>query len=113
MRALRRIAYDEEEGFFYCEDGTLGTVFECHPLVGANETKAAQFQVLFQQNMPANTMIQVTLWTSPDIGRQVYVMERMRDVMPGGVTSAAQERAASIVRKRGTYLKAHTEKQVS
>ena len=107
------IAYDEDEEFFYCEDGTLGVVFECHPLVGANETRAAQFQVLFQQNMPANTMMQVAMWTSPDIGRQVYIMETMRDIKPGGVASAAQERAASIVRRRGAYLKKHTEEQIS
>ena len=107
------IAYDEEEEFFYCEDGTIGAVFECHPLVGANETKASQFQVLFQQNLPPNTMFQVTLWTSPDVGQTVYVMERLRDAKQGGEPSPAQERAASIVRKRGEYLKRHAERQIS
>ena len=107
------IAYDDEEEFFYCEDGSIGAVFECHPLVGANEKKPAQFQVLFQQNLPPDTMFQITLWTSPDIGQAVYVMERLRDAKPGGETSPAQERAASIVRKRGEFLKKHTEKQIS
>ena len=79
-----------------------------------NEKKPAQFQVLFQQNLPPDTMFQITLWTSPGhrasrlrhgeaAGRQA----RRRDEFP------AQERAASIVRKRGEFLKKHTEKQIS
>ena len=110
---LSVIAYDEDDGFFYCENGSIGTVFDCHPLVGANPSKAQQFQVLFQQDLPANALIQVTLWTSPDIGRTVHLMDEMRKVKPGESLSPARERAASVVGHRGDFLKRHTAEKIS
>ena len=112
-KLLGVIAYDEEDEFFYCEDGTIGVVFDCHPLVGVNPSKATQFQVLFQQDMPPNTLIQITMWTSPDIGTTVYHMNSMRRVKPGEKVSPARERAASVVNHRGAFLKRHTERPIS
>ena len=107
------IAYDDEEEFFYCEDGTIAAVFECHPLTGPNEAKATQMQVLFQQDLPAHMMFQFTLWTSPDIGHTVYEMDQMRKPPPGEQISPTRARAASVVGQRGEYLKRFTEKPVS
>ena len=112
-KLLSVIAYEPQGEYFYCEDGTIGVVFDCRPLVGVNPAKAAQFQVLLQQDLPANTLIQVTLWTSPDVGRTVHHMNELRRVKEGEEVSPARARAASVVNHRGAFLKRHTERPIS
>ena len=61
------LAFNEEDGLFLLEDKSLGFGFLCDPLSGADQAVADRVNVFLNQEWPVDTLIQVSLWTSPDI----------------------------------------------
>lgn len=110
---LSVLAYNEEDHTFYCEDGSLAFAFKCVPLIGANESKAGQLQVLCQQDFPPGTVMQVSLWAGPDIENTTYLMKAMRQPRGNEAVGDGRRIATHLVNKRAEFLKRHTEAPIS
>lgn len=110
---LSPVAYDPDNYSFYCEEGALGCVFRCYPLISANEAKITQLQVLFQGDYPPGTLMQISLWAGPDIERTTYLMKALRKEKEGEHVGEGRRIANAICNRRAEYLKRHTESPIS
>ena len=72
------LAYDHEQHLFLLADTSIGFGFICKPLIGADQSVAARVNVLLNQDWPTETLLQVSLWTSPDIEESLAVMQTRR-----------------------------------
>ncbi len=72
------LAYDPELQVFLLADSSLGFGFLCRPLTGADPSVSARVNVLLNQDWPVDTILQVSLWTSPDIEESLAVMQARR-----------------------------------
>ena len=72
------LAYDAEDGLFLTEDRSLAFGFICQPLSGADPAVADRVNVLLNQDWPVDTLVQVSLWTSPDIDATLALMHVRR-----------------------------------
>ena len=72
------LAYDAEDGLFLTEDRSLAFGFICQPLSGADPAVADRVNVLLNQDWPVDTLLQVSLWTSPDINATLALMQVRR-----------------------------------
>lgn len=72
------LAYAEEEGLFLLEDRSLGFGFLCEPLSGADPAVADRVNVLLNQEWPVDSLVQVSLWTSPDLDATLARMQARR-----------------------------------
>jgi conjugal transfer ATP-binding protein TraC len=72
------LAYDAEDGLFLTEDRSLAFGFICQPLSGADPAVADRVNVLLNQDWPVDTLLQVSLWTSPDIDATLALMQVRR-----------------------------------
>ena len=72
------LAYDAEDGLFLTEDRSLSFGFICQPLSGADPAVADRVNVLLNQDWPVDTLLQVSLWTSPDIDATLALMQVRR-----------------------------------
>ncbi|MEN9680598.1 MAG: hypothetical protein RLZZ627_491 [Pseudomonadota bacterium] len=66
-RLFSALAYAPDEGLFLMEDRSLGFGFLCDPLSGGDRGVSDRVNVFLNQEWPVDTLIQVSLWTSPDI----------------------------------------------
>lgn len=64
---LSVVAYDEESHLYFMSDQSLGFGFMCNPLPGGDDSSADRINTLLNNDWPAGTMLQFTLWTSPDV----------------------------------------------
>ncbi len=65
------LAYEEDTNVFLMDDGYVGTLIECHPMNGVDETTDKMLGALFAINYPDDAFLQVMLWASPDIKMQL------------------------------------------
>ena len=72
------LAYDAEDGLFLTEDRCLAFGFICQPLSGADPAVADRVNVLLNQDWSVDTLLQVSLWTSPDIDAMLALMQARR-----------------------------------
>ena len=72
------LAFNQDNGLFLLDDESLGFGFLCRPLTGADAGDAERLSVLINQDWPAQTLIQVALWSSPDIDAQLARMLMLR-----------------------------------
>ena len=72
------LAYDTDDGLFLLEDKSLGFGFLYQPLPGADPAVADRVNVLLNQEWPVDTLLQVSLWTSPDIDAALALMQARR-----------------------------------
>lgn len=77
-RLFSILAYDAEDGLFLAEDRSLAFGFLCQPLSGADPSVADRVNVLLNQDWPVDTLLQVSLWTSPDIDPILALMQARR-----------------------------------
>jgi conjugal transfer ATP-binding protein TraC len=77
-RLFSILAYDADDGLFLGEDRSLGFGFLCQPLSGADPAVADRVNVLLNQEWPVDTLLQVSLWTSPDIDATLAQMQARR-----------------------------------
>jgi len=107
------LAYDDEGGFFLCDDKTIGFAFMCHPLAGADEKIEQQVNSLLNENYPSNTQMQVISYRSPDINREMYHMMGLRDGFRDPVLSQViSERAAFFQHYTSQKMEIESEKGV-
>ncbi|MBL1263502.1 type IV secretion system protein TraC [Candidatus Methylomicrobium oryzae] len=72
------LAYDPDHQLFLLADASIGFGFICRPLTGADPSVSARVNVLLNQDWPAETLLQVSLWTSPDIEESLAIMQTRR-----------------------------------
>lgn len=110
---LSALAYDPDRHLYFHADGCLGFVFGCYPIVGVDERIVQQLQPLLSQPYPANTVLQISLWTSPDIEDQLLMMRALRAPKGTEPTSSGRRIATGLVDARADYLRYHTQAPVS
>jgi conjugal transfer ATP-binding protein TraC len=72
------LAYDPDHQLFLLADSSIGFGFLCRPLTGADPSVSARVNVLLNQDWPTETLLQVSLWTSPDIEESLAIMQTRR-----------------------------------
>jgi len=72
------LAYDDDHHLLLLADSSIGFGFICRPLTGADHSVSARVNVLLNQDWPTETMLQVSLWTSPDIEEALAIMQTRR-----------------------------------
>lgn len=110
---LSVVAHDPEQGLYFHADGSLGYVFLCYPIVGVDERIVQQLQPLLSQGYPANTIMQISLWPSPDIESELRMMETIRMPKNGEVVGEGRRIATSLVQSRARFLRQHTRVPIS
>ncbi|MFL6600816.1 MAG: type IV secretion system protein TraC [Steroidobacteraceae bacterium] len=110
---LSALAYDPERRLYFHGDGCLGYMFGCYPIVGVDERIIQQLQPLLSQPYPVNTVLQVSLWTSPDIEDQLLMMRALRTPKTSNASSSGRKIATGLVNSRADYLRYHTQEPVS
>ncbi|BFM18815.1 hypothetical protein R50073_49980 (plasmid) [Maricurvus nonylphenolicus] len=95
------LAYDEDASLFLCDDKTLAFGFICSPLTGTDEKIEQQVNSLLNEQYPPNTQMQVILYRSPDINREMYEMMGLRDGFRDSLLS-------QIVTERAAFLQSFT-----
>lgn len=104
---LSILAHDPDSGLYFHADKSLGYVFLCYP-TGVDDRIVQQLQTLLSLSYPANTLMQVSLWASPDIEDDLRVMETIRHPTSNENISAGRRVATSLVRSRANFLRHHT-----
>ncbi len=110
---LSPIAHDPDHGLYFHADGCLGYVVLCYPIVGVDERIVQQLQPLLSQNYPANTILQVSLWPSPDVEEQLLTMQAIRAPKGHEAVSAGRRIATALVQSRAEFLRCHTRVPIS
>lgn len=79
------LAYDDEadHAIFLSADKSLGFGFVCHPLSGVDEAIPERINVLLNQDWPNDTLLQISLWTSPDIEPVIANIQTRREEADG------------------------------
>jgi len=72
------LAYDPDHQLFLLADASIGFGFICRPLTGADPSVSARVNVLLNQDWPTEALLQVSLWTSPDIEESLAIMQTRR-----------------------------------
>ncbi len=113
-RLFSVLAYDREGGLFLMEDRSLGFGFLCQPLSGADPAVADRVNVLLNQEWPVDTLLQVSLWTSPDIDPTLALMQTRRidqqqpfyqDMVRAGVEFLRRGTQAPLESTAGTRIR--------
>jgi len=99
------LAYDEDDHLFLIDDYSIGFGFLCEPLCGADEKIQERMNGLLNQEFPAGTTLQFSLFRSPDINQEIDQMMTLRDEFRDGVLT-------SIIKERAKFLKNHTIKSI-
>lgn len=71
-------AYDEDDKYFLCDDGSVGIGFMCTPLTGRDEKIERQVIAMLNESYPAMTQMQFIWMKSPDIDRQMLDLRLLR-----------------------------------
>ncbi|MCK9172175.1 MAG: type IV secretion system protein TraC [Desulfuromonas thiophila] len=66
------LAFDEENLVFLLEPKSLGFGFICEPLYAIDDSTGDRLNVLLNQDWPVNSVVQFSLWASPDIERYLF-----------------------------------------
>jgi conjugal transfer ATP-binding protein TraC len=105
---LSVLAFDDATGLYFHADGCLGYMILGDPLTGVDDRVVQQLQPLLGQNFPPNSVLQVTLWSSPDVEDQLLRMREIRVPTGKGPVSAGRRLATALVEGRAQYLREHT-----
>jgi len=110
---LSAVAHDPDQGLYFHADGTLGFVFLCYPLIGVDDRIVQQLQPLLSQAYPPNSILQISLWPSPDIESELRMMEMIRVPRNEETLHVGRRIATSLVQSRAKFLREHTKRPIS
>ncbi|GAA4649320.1 IncHI-type conjugal transfer ATPase TrhC [Kistimonas scapharcae] len=96
------IAFDEERNIFFCSDESVAFSFICHPLSGGDDKTSNRVKTLLNNDWPKDTIIQFSLFSSPDINDELTSISRLR---PEGICPIQQEAVLQKLQffRNGTY----------
>ena len=72
-----QLAYAEKENIFLLEPKSLGFGFVCDPIYSMDSSTGDRLNVLLNQDWPVNTIVQFSLWSSPDIESFLYSYDQI------------------------------------
>ena len=87
------LAYEQEYGLYYMEDGMLGFVFELTPMSGADQTTLEQLIGVLSQDWPSGSFLQMHLIPSPDMEDSLCNSVAQRDPSDDLLFTTATRRA--------------------
>lgn len=99
------LSYSEEENIFLMDDKNIGFCFECIPLYGSDEKMQERANSFVNQDFPAQTMIQFSLFRSPDVVAQMNHMLAMRDGYRHPVYT-------QVIEERADFMLKHTHEKL-
>ncbi len=105
---LSLLAYDPVDRLYYLDDAHLGFAFRCYPMLGVDEGRIKQLQVLIAQDFPPDTLMQIALWAGPDIENALSLMNALRAATERGDKIPGQRIARNLVQRRTEFLRKHT-----
>jgi conjugal transfer ATP-binding protein TraC len=92
------LAYDADSHLFLLDDQSLAFGYVCEPLSAGDQSNADRLLVLANLDWPAETLVQVALWTSPDVEENVARMEGLRIDTATSVLRESTRRTAEFLR---------------
>ena len=92
------LAYDPDSQCFLLDDQSLAFGFLCEPLAAADQSHADRLLVLANLDWPADTLVQVCLWTSPDVEERIARMEGLRVNTVDPILRESVRRTAAFLR---------------
>jgi conjugal transfer ATP-binding protein TraC len=95
-KLFSELAYEEEYGLFYMEDGMIGFAVLMNPLTAADQSTLNQMIGTLSQDWPKNSFMQWTLLSSPDIERNLRRMIGMRENANELLFKTVMERASFL-----------------
>lgn len=98
------LAYEEDHGLFYMEDGMIGFALIMSPLTSADSATLNQLIGSLSQDWPKNSFMQWSLISSPDIERNLRQMIGMR--------GNANDLLFKTVMERASFLRDGTSKPI-
>ncbi|WP_296897573.1 type IV secretion system protein TraC [Thiohalocapsa sp.] len=96
------LAFDPETHLFLLDDQTLGAGFLCQPLSFVDQGLFDRLLNLINLEWPQGTLMQIALWTSPDIIEQMTDMENLRLGSYDPLLRSATQRTADFLRAATT-----------
>src|SRR5690554_3330476 len=100
-KLFSELAYEEDHGLFYMEDGMLGFALLMNPLTAADQATLNQLIGSLSQDWPKGSYMQWTLVSSPDLERNLRKMVGMRENANDLLFKTVMERANFL--RQGTY----------
>lgn len=91
--------YDPEPGLYLLEDQSIGFAFLCEPLSFADPAQADRLSVLLNMEWPRDTLMQLMLWASPDVERQLAAMQGLRVQQTNELLRQTTEARAAFLRR--------------
>jgi conjugal transfer ATP-binding protein TraC len=92
------LAYDPDSHLFLLDDQSLAFGYLCEPLSAADQSNADRLLVLGNLDWPPETLLQVALWTSPDVEETVARMEGLRIETATALLRESTRRTAAYLR---------------
>ena len=92
------LAYEPDQQIFVLDDLSLGFGFVCEPLASADRAQADRLSVLMNLDWPAETLVQIALWASPDIEERLARMQALRIGHGDELLRASTQRRAAFLR---------------
>lgn len=106
------LSYERNDGLFFFEDQSIGFGFICDPLTYIDDATANKLNVLYGQNYPKNTMLQVMLWASPDIQPVLSDMLSMRDWINQTDEDSPERLLKAIFNKKADHFKQGVDRDI-
>ena len=74
------VAYDEERGIYINQDGTIGIMYECVPVLFSSPQAVKTLSSIFTLNFPKNSIIQFIMYADPYVEHFLvrYVVSKKR-----------------------------------
>ncbi|MGB9811915.1 MAG: conjugal transfer protein TraC, partial [Dictyoglomus turgidum] len=94
-------AYSDELKVFYCEDDTIGFMFECVPVLVFDTQSLKNLEGLFRVAYPEKTVVQIILYADPDIKDYLDYYENTKPYAPD-VIKQAYKRLREFYEKQTT-----------
>lgn len=104
---VRAYAPAPGDHLFLLENGGLGFGFLCQPLTGADAGASDRLNVLLTQDWPKGTVMQVGLWTGPDIETTLEEILALR-----GLPKTDPMPAQAAIQSRHDFLRERTEQPI-
>ncbi len=94
------IAYDDGSKLFWSDDRALGFGFLCAPLLGADEGTQSRINALMSTEWPPGSAMQVVLYSTDNIGRELAAYEMLRVDQQDPLLKAIVRNRVNFLRQR-------------
>lgn len=99
------MAYSEDDMIFLMDDKCIGFGFICQPLTSATEKVQERTIGMLNQEFPAKSTMQFTLFRSPDIAQDLNRMIELRD-------GFNHDLLTSVIKERTAFLGHHSRNKI-